>query len=77
MPRVKIDDENDDVGETVFRSIIGRLIVETIDVLRRGVRLFIGVFFIMTKIYTYTYYKYEYLLKKYGDYHLRLFLLFL
>ena len=49
MPRTKIEDENDDVGDIARRSIIGRLIVETIEVLRRGARLFIGFLFINTK----------------------------
>lgn len=51
---MRIDEENDDVGEIdlsyCFDSIIGRLIVETNELLRRGVRLFTEVFFIINTI---------------------------
>ena len=52
MPRTNIDDENDEVGETlrsyVRRSMIGRIKVLTNDVLRFGVRLFMdGVLWII------------------------------
>lgn len=53
IPLARIDEANDEVGEMLFSycfgSMFGRVIVETIEVLRRGARVFTRVFFIMTK----------------------------
>jgi len=50
MPFIRIEEENDELGEIVFCiccSIIGRVILETNDELRLGGLIFVETFFIV------------------------------